>query len=128
MDEPLRVIEKVYAAFADRDLDALLALCSPDIVVTQDPLLPWGGQYQGPDGAASFVMKLMGASDSVVTREQLFAAGEDVVQVGRTAGTVRSNGASFDIPECHVWTVRDSLVVRAQFFIDSTAMLEAISR
>jgi ketosteroid isomerase-like protein len=128
MDEPIRVIEKVYAAFADRDLDALLALCAPDVAVTQDPALPWGGQYQGPDGAATFVMKLMGASDSIVTPEQLFAAGDDVVQVGRTAGTVRSNGASFDIPEYHVWTVRDGLVVRAQFFIDSTAMLEAIGR
>ena len=128
MNEPIRVIEKVYAAFADRDLHTLLALCAPDIVVTQDPALPWGGQYEGPDGAATFIMKLMGASDSVVTPQELFAAGDDVVEVGRTAGTVRSNGAPFDVPECHVWTVRDGLVVRAQFFTDSTAMLEVISR
>ena len=128
MDEPMRVIEKVYAAFAAQDLDALLALCAPDIVVTQDPAQPWGGEYKGPGGAATFIMKLTGASEAVVTPEQLFAAGDDVIQVGRTAGTVRSNGASFDIPECHAWTVRDGLVVRTQFFIDSTAMLEAISR
>ena len=51
----------------------------------------------------------------------------DVVQVGRTAGTVRSNGAAFDIPECHIWTVRNGLVVEARFYIDSASMLEALS-
>ena len=47
MDAPLPTIEKVYEAFAARDLDALLALCAPDLVLTQDPALPWGGTYQG---------------------------------------------------------------------------------
>jgi ketosteroid isomerase-like protein len=127
VDTPLETIEKVYAAFAASDMDALLSLCAPDVVVTQDPALPWGGTYRGPDGAAEFVMRLVGPSDSVVTPEQLFAAGDNVVQVGRTAGTVRSNGAVFDIPECHIWTVRNGLVVEARFYIDSASMLEALS-
>lgn len=127
MDAPLQIIEKVYVAFAARDVDALLALCAPDIELTQDPALPWGGSFRGPDGAIEFLMRLVGASDSVVAPEQLFAAGDDVVQVGRTAGTLRSNEAAFDIPECHIWTVRDGLVTRARFYIDSAAMLEALA-
>jgi hypothetical protein len=128
VEAPLQTIEKVYAAFATRDVDALLGLCAPDIVVTQDPALPWGGSFSGRDGVVEFVMKLVASSDSVVTAEQLFAAGDEVVQLGRTAGTVRSNGATFDIPECHIWTVRDGLVTEARFFIDSTVMLEALAR
>lgn len=127
MEAPLQTIEKVYAAFAASDVDTLLGLCAPDIVVTQDPALPWGGSFNGRDGVVEFVMKLVASSDSVVTAEQLFAAGDEVVQLGRTAGTVRSNGATFDIPECHIWTVRDGLVTEARFFIDSTAMLEALA-
>jgi len=127
VEAPLQTIEKVYAAFAARDVGALLGLCAPDIVVTQDPALPWGGFYRGLDGAADFALKLVSATDSVVTPERLFAAGDDVVQVGRTAGTVRSNGASFDVSECHVWTVRDGLVTAARFYLDSVSMLEALA-
>ena len=127
MDSALEIIEKVYAAFAAGDLDALLGLCAPDIVLTQDPALPWGGSYRGADGAAEFAVKLVSATDSVVTPELLFAAGNDVVQVGRTSGTVRSNGAAFDVAECHVWTVRDGLVTAARFYLDSVSMLEALA-
>ena len=127
MSTPLETIEKVYVAFADGDLDTLLGLCAPDVLVTQDPALPWGGSYRGLDGATEFVMKLVGSTDSVVTPELLFVSGDDVVQIGRTAGTVRSNGAVFDIPECHIWTVRNGLVVEARFYIDSTSMLEALT-
>ena len=58
----------------------------------------------------------------------MFAAGDRVVQHGRTRGTVRANGAAFDIPECHIWTVRDGRVLAAEFFIDSAQMLAAIAR
>lgn len=123
---PLDVVRAIYDAFADRDLDAVLRLTDPEIVVTQDPALPWGGRHVGHDGLGAFVMALLGTIESAVTIEALFAAGDTVVQYGRTAGTVRATGASFDIPECHVWRVRDGRAIEAQYFIDSTAMLEAI--
>ena len=53
---------------------------------------------------------------------------KDVVQTGRTRGTVRANGASFDIPEVHVWELRDGKVVRYQVYIDTPAMLDALRR
>ncbi len=57
----------------------------------------------------------------------MFQAGEHVVQHGRTAGTVRATGVAFDIAECHVWRVVDGRAVEARNFIDSAAMLEALS-
>jgi ketosteroid isomerase-like protein len=35
---------------------------------------------------------------------------------------------SIDLPECHVWTLREGLVVSAEFYIDSPAMLAALER
>ena len=122
----LEVVTAIYDAFARRDLEAVLALTSPDIVVTQDPALPWGGRFEGHDGLGRFVMALLGSIDSAVTVEAIFQAGDQVVQYGRTAGTVRSTGAAFDIPECHVWRVEDGVAVEAQYFIESAAMLEAL--
>ena len=124
---PLDVVSQVYDAFARRDLEAVLALTSPDIVITQDASLPWGGRYEGHDGLGQFVMALLGSIDSAVTVEAMFEAGDRVVQYGRTAGTVRATGATFDIPECHVWRVEDGRAVEAQYFIDTPAMLAALA-
>ena len=112
-------VRRIYDAFARGDLDA---------VITQDPALPWGGHYVGRDGIAEFASKLVGTIDSKVDTEQLFEAGDHVVQQGRTKGTVRRNGAPFDIPECHVWTLRDGVVAKAEFYIDSPAMLAALEQ
>jgi ketosteroid isomerase-like protein len=125
-NEPIEVIERIYRAFADKDLETVLALTAPDIVVEQDPALPWGGRYHGHDGLGEFVLKLLGAIDSAVTIHEMYAAGDQVVQYGRTAGTVRANGCQFDIPECHIWTVRDGKAITATYLIDSAAMLHAL--
>jgi uncharacterized protein len=76
----------------------------------------------------TFFLTLVEHVESRVTTESLFAAGDHVVQTGRTRGTVKANGANFDIPEGHVWELRDGKVVRYQVYIDAPAMLEALSR
>jgi hypothetical protein len=124
----IETVRRIYDAFARGDLDAVMDECAADVVVAQDPALPWGGRYVGRDGIAEFASKLVGTIDSAVDTEQLFQAGDHVVQQGRTKGTVRHNGAAFDIAECHVWTVRDDVVVNADFYIDSQAMLAAIEQ
>jgi uncharacterized protein len=119
----LSVIRQVYAAFEAQDLEALLALSAPDIVITQDPALPWGGRHVGHEGVTNFALALVGASDSAVTSDSIFEADGQVIQCGRTRGTVRASGKRFDVPEVHVWTLRDGLVVEAHFAIDTAAML-----
>jgi ketosteroid isomerase-like protein len=123
---PLDIVREVYAALAAKDLDRVVTLCDPEVVVTQDDALPWGGHHIGADGLARFAIALVGTIDSAVTPHAMFQAGNRVVQYGRTAGTVRATGVSFDIPECHVWTVDDGRVTKAEFFIDTPAMLDAL--
>lgn len=122
----VEVIEEVYAAFAAEDLDRVLELCTSDCVVTQDHALPWGGRHQGLDGVATFAVALSGTIHSVVTTEELFEAGDRVVQCGRSRGTVLANGARFDMPEVHIWRLRDGKVAAAEFCLDATAMLRAL--
>jgi ketosteroid isomerase-like protein len=124
----LAVVADIYAAMAARDFDRLFANIDPAFVVTQDERLPWGGRFVGHDGLAQFAIALTGTIDSVVTTEAMFTADGDVVQVGRTRGTVHANGAAFDIPEVHRWTIRDGKAIAAHFSIDTPAMLEAIGR
>jgi uncharacterized protein len=121
------IVREVYDAFERQDLEGLLALVDPECVVTQDASLPWGGRHVGHDGVSAFAFALMASTDSAVIVESLFEADDQVIQCGRSKGTVRANGNAFDIPEVHIWTVKDGLVVAAHFLIDTQAMLEALT-
>jgi ketosteroid isomerase-like protein len=122
----IEVVQQIYAAMASRDIARLFDLIDPSCVVDQDPALPWGGHFEGRDGFATFALTLTGTIDSAVTTDAMFAAGDEVIQSGRTKGTVIANGAPFDIPEVHRWTIRDGKAVAAHFAIDTAAMLEAL--
>jgi uncharacterized protein len=120
------MVAAVYEAMAAADLEGVLALCAPELTITQTDELPWGGHFAGRDGVIEFVTKLITTIDSKVTHDEIFEAGNRVIQRGRTAGTVRATGAEFDVPEVHVWTVLDSKLIRAEFYIDTPAMLAAL--
>ncbi|MDQ1384040.1 MAG: uncharacterized protein QOG65_1419 [Actinomycetota bacterium] len=128
-DHPdIAVVRSIYAAMTARDFAALFSYLAADVVITQDPALPWGGRHVGHDGFATFGLTLSENIDSAVEIEAIFVADGDVFQFGRTRGTVRANGASFDIPEVHRWTLRDGKAVTGHFAIDTEAMLAALSR
>ena len=124
----IEIIKELYAAFAAGDVDRILKLCDPDCVVIQDDALPWGGRYEGLDGVATFGLALGGTVHSVVTSDGMFEAGDRVIQFGRSRGTVLANGAEFDMPEVHVWTLRNGKVTAAEFYIDTHAMLDVLSQ
>ncbi len=120
------VVQALYGAMATRDLDRLVELLDEACVITQDPSLPWGGRHVGHDGFAEFALRLTSTIRSTVTTESMFTADGDVIQVGRTRGTVVATGGEFDIPEVHRWTIRDGRAVTAHFSIDTPAMLQAL--
>lgn len=124
----IEIIQELYGAFATDGLDRVLELCDAQCVVTQDEALPWGGRHHGLDGVATFGALLGGTIHSVVTSDELFEAGDRVIQYGRSRGTVLANGATFDMPEVHVWTLRDGKVTAADFYIDTPAMLRVLGR
>jgi len=121
------IVRAVYAAMQEGDVEAVLARCSRDVTITQAEALPWGGHFVGRDGVLDFATKLISTITSQVEHAALFEAGDRVIQQGRTRGTVNASGAAFDIAEVHIWTVRDGVVVAAEFYIDTPAMLVALS-
>jgi uncharacterized protein len=125
--DAIGIVRRIYDAFGSRDLDAIVRLTDPEIVFMQDAALPWGGNYVGHDGIGHFMMALVATVESEVKVHELFQAGDTVIQYGRTVGTVRATGAPFDVPECHVWKVRDGRAVEARYYVDSGAVLGALA-
>ncbi|MFD2091459.1 nuclear transport factor 2 family protein [Blastococcus deserti] len=125
--DPTAVVRAVYEAFDRSDLETVMALFDPDATVYQSPALPWGGDHRGHAGLERFLTVLVTHLDSHPETQSLLDDGDGhVVQHGRTRGTVRSNGAPFDVAETHVWTVRDGRVHRFESYIDTAAMRQAL--
>lgn len=121
------VVRAIYEAMAAYDLERLRELFDQRCIITQDEALPWGGHHIGHDGLAEFAMALGTMIESKVTVDAIFEADGEVIEVGRTRGTVRETGVPFDLPEVHRWTIRDGRAVSAHFAIDTPGMMRALT-
>jgi ketosteroid isomerase-like protein len=105
----------------------MAGLAHPGIEIYQSSRLPWGGSYKGHEGFGEFLTKLTAAMESRVETERYNDDEEDhVVAVGRTRGRVLATGKRFDVPETHLWTIRDGRVIRFESYIDTKMMREAL--
>ncbi len=124
----VEIIKSIYAAFEHRDQAAILKLISPDVRIEQSTALPWGGSYAGHAGLRDFFTKLLTHLDSHLTLERYLDAGDHVVAIGWTSGTVRATGKPFHVPIAHVWQVRDGKAVSFRPYIDNPTMLASMAK
>jgi len=122
----IAVVRAVYDAFATKDIPRIVSLFSPEIELLQSTEVPWGGEYHGHDGAMKFFGILTQTIKTVVSIEQYIDAGETIIAVGHTRGTVNATGANIDVPIAHVWTIENGLATRVHFCIDNPTMLSAL--
>jgi ketosteroid isomerase-like protein len=127
-DEPMQVVQSIYAAFHSRDIPKVFSLLSPDVHLVQSEELSWGGSYHGHVEARKFFAALTSHITTTVIVEKLIDSADHVVVIGSTQGTVNATGKSFKVPVAHIWRVDDGLAVHAQFFIDNPTMLNALAR
>jgi ketosteroid isomerase-like protein len=120
-------VQAIYEAFARRDVPRIFALFSREVEIVQSRELPWGGHYRGHAGARQFLTTLTTHLNSTIEIEHLVRAGDVVVAIGWTTGTVNATGTSYRVPIAHVWTIREGLVAHVHFCIDNPMMLEALA-
>jgi len=125
--ENIQVVKSLYAAFFRRDMPAILELVSPDIKIAQSPELPWGGGYIGHAGLQTFFGKLTAHLDNTALPiERYIDAGDHVIAIGRTQGTVKATGKPFDVPLAHIWHIQNGKAARFTPFIDNPTMLACL--
>jgi ketosteroid isomerase-like protein len=124
--DPVQLIRSGYEAYHRRDFATIFSLLDPTIEIYQTELLPWGAHYRGIEQARTFFQKLSEHTEGLPEPNEIFAAGEDVIAVGRLRGRARQSGLSYDLAIAHRWTVRAGKVVRFEAFIDTPTMLQAL--
>jgi ketosteroid isomerase-like protein len=63
-EEPVEVVRKLNDAFNAFDVDAVIALCDPGVVVEENPSFPDAGTYRGHDGVRRMLAGWAAAFDN----------------------------------------------------------------
>jgi hypothetical protein len=123
----LDLVRRVYDAYAKKDPEAILAPLHDDFEFRQSELVPWGGSYRGREGFVEFLGKITAHVDSVVEIEEIVEAGDHVVVIGRSRGTVKATGRPFDVRAVHVWKLHVGRPLSLDVYLDTPAMAEALA-
>jgi ketosteroid isomerase-like protein len=115
--DPAEVVRRLVAAFNAFDIDTVIALSSPDVVVHENPAFPDASTYRGHDGVRAMLAGWAEAFDEWHTDvERITVDGDEVTLLATYEGVGRRTGAPVSMPpERAVYVVRDGQVVSAQF-------------
>ena len=129
--ENVEIIRRGYALFAAGDFQAVTALLSDDIEVTDSAGLGVTGSAAGIRyGHEGFLRSteeaLEAFEDFQVEPEDFIDAGDTVVVPVRISGRGRGSGMEMDIRLAHLWVLRsDGKVARSQVYETTDEALEA---
>jgi ketosteroid isomerase-like protein len=123
----LAIVEDLYNAFAERDLETVQAALAPDVLIEQDAPLPWAGRYTGPHGFMEFFGILLAHIDPAIEVGELIATGSHIAQIGHSNGRVRHNGNTYRAREVHIWQLHEGKVTSFQVYVDVPRVLTALA-
>jgi ketosteroid isomerase-like protein len=116
-DEPLEVVRKLTDAFNAFDVDAVIALCHPDVVVIENPSFPDAGTYRGHDGVRKMLAGWAAAFENRRSEiDSIDVDGDTVTVTGRYEGTGKLTGVPVAMDRQRaVYVIRDGKAVSATF-------------
>jgi len=128
--ENAEIVRRLYDAAAQRDTPAVLALYSPDVEFdySRGPGADMLGHsiYRGHDGLRGFFRDWSEAFDHFRSDcAELIDAGDSVVSVEVVNARGRASGATVELNQSGVWTIRDGKVIRVVWFSSRDEALEA---
>ena len=111
------IVRRALNAFLDDDLDAALALASPEIVAVRMPPLPDAQVYRGREGVLEMWSDWTAEFEEFeMTVDALAEVGGRVVGEVIQRGTGRASGVKVEGRFWLVYTLAGSLIVRLEVF------------
>ena len=121
-----RVIDVMDAEGMEAALPVFLDAAHPDIELREDPAWPGSAAYRGVEHVRQVLLDRMDTLDFDQQTEDLIAADDKIVALVRWSGRGKTSGAQGEISMAIVWTVRDRVITRLEFFLDRDQALEAV--
>lgn len=124
----IEIVRQLYAAFAQKDIPAILALLSEDVEwgEPENPYNPAGGTRKGHAGFLEWLMIGKDAEDILQLEPQRFLTDTDAVAVtGTMKCLAKPTGKTYESDFVHLIVMKDHKVIRFQEFFDTYAAGEA---
>ena len=128
----VELLRRFYEFFNQRDLDAVLELCAPEVEVYKDPeVVEMVSAFtpRGQERVAQYLRGWLESWDAYLARPQQFLeSGEEVVALVQLRA--RGKGSQFDIEEdmADVFSVRKGKIVRLRLYVHPDAALKSIGQ
>jgi uncharacterized protein len=124
----VEIVQRMYAAFARRDIPAILAMLSPDVEWGEppNPFNPAGGTRRGHEGFLEWIEIGRQSEDIVVLEPRKMLVDDDsVAVVGFMRCRAIPTGKEYESDFVHVVTLEAGKVAKFQEFFDTYAAGEA---
>jgi ketosteroid isomerase-like protein len=126
-DFSVTVVRGFYETLLSGKLEAILGLIDPQVEWRSPESLPWGGIFHGHEGFREFFGKLVGQPVEWRREEREYlSAGNRVVVLLRTFGRRKGRETEFEVPEVHIWTVRNGKILGLEAYFDTAMFLGAL--
>jgi ketosteroid isomerase-like protein len=122
----IEVVRRAFEAFSRRDVEALVAACSPDIEfhLPTAQLARVGVPYRGHEGVRTYMRDVARVwAELRLEPREYRENGDAVVAIGRVYAW--GAGRVVDTPAAWVWRLRDGLAVRVDVYENAAEALEA---
>jgi ketosteroid isomerase-like protein len=126
--ENVEIVRSAFAANDRRDIDGVLRLCDPDIVITQPPDLPGVSPVQRGHRGVVEALGIWPAQWDDYRVEILKIAdapGGKVMVTTRTRGRGKQSGVEVAMDFSFVFTIRDAKISEWRLFMQEDQALEA---
>lgn len=129
MDSNVATISHFYDALDAGNIPGILTLLDEHVEWQTPTSLPYGGLFHGHAGFQNFLGKLI-AQPVEFRREirEVLDAGDRIVVLLRFYARPKGGAAEFEVPEVHVWTVRNGRISRLEAYPDTAMVLRALQR
>lgn len=128
-EQVVATIEKLYDALGREDVETVLSVFDPEVVILTPPSLPWStGNYTGLDGAVKYFQGALEAcADTVFDVQEIRPSGDWAAAIGDWSGTSRDTGRSFKVKFVHFWTLREGKIIKAEGISDTVGIVAAFN-
>jgi ketosteroid isomerase-like protein len=121
------VLRRGYAAFAEGDVPAVLALLDQGITWYTPDSVPYGGHFTSPQEVGAFFGTIpQNYISFAVVPHTYLEAGDTVVVMGDLRGRTFAD-RPLDLPFVHIWTMRDGKATSFTEHFDSVKLNEALT-
>ncbi|HEY4428050.1 MAG TPA: nuclear transport factor 2 family protein [Solirubrobacteraceae bacterium] len=123
----VEIVRRAIEAFSRDGPEAATAFFDPEIEWHDLPEQPDAGVHHGREGFLAAVEQFTGGfEDYRVLIEETFNHGNQVITYNRTVGRGSGSGATFEQRGAAVWTLRNGLIARVEWFGTQREALKAV--